>query len=42
MGIKDVLINGYVLLQRQLVQDQGTCVVPAHPIPCPRISQSCD
>jgi hypothetical protein len=42
MGVKQVLIDGYILLQRQLVQDQKTCVVPVHPISDSRISQSCD
>jgi hypothetical protein len=42
MGVEQVLINGYILSQRQLVQGQGACVVPAHPISGPRISQSCD
>jgi hypothetical protein len=42
MGIKEGLIDGDILFERQLIQDQKTRVVSAQPIPYPRISQSYD
>ena len=42
MGVKEGLTDGYVMLQCQLIHDQETRVMPVHPIPHPRISQSYD
>jgi hypothetical protein len=42
MRIKEGLIDGDTPFERQLIQNQKTCVVSAEPILYPRISQSYD